>query len=149
MLEGCQTQKSKEPCQTPGAGTSTIATEPLGGTVDYVTGGAEPSVGIGLEPGGEATMLVVYECAVGGGTRISERGGVIATTAADVLSKSLSLKFTAKKNHQQPDAFEGDPSLVLTALIEPLGGTASEAGSTWSATITATLEEPLEIKATN
>ncbi len=148
-LEGCQTVKSKEPCQTPGAGAATIATEPLNGTIDYVTGGEVPSVGIALEPAGEATMLVTYECAVGGGTRISERGSVIATTPADVLSKSISLKFTAKKNHQQPEAFEGQPNSVLTALIEPLGGGATEAGSTWSATITATLEEALEIKATN
>jgi phospholipase C len=149
VLEGCHTIKANAPCQTQGAGAETIATEPLNGLIEYVTGGEAPTVGIGLEPAGEATALVTYECAVGGGTRITERGGVIATTAADVLSKSLSLKFTAKKNRQQPEAFEGQPNLVLTALIEPLGGGMSEAGSTWAATITATLEEALEIKATN
>ena len=149
VLEGCHTAKSMAPCQTAGADSEVIRTEPLNGTIDYVTGGGAPTVGIALEPAGEATSLVTYECAVGAGTRISERGGVIATTAADVLAKSLSLKFTAKKNRQQPEAFEGHPNTVLTALIEPLGGAASEAGSTWTATITATLEEALEIKATN
>ena len=149
VLEGCHTTKAMAPCQTQGAGAETIVTEPLNGLIDYVTGGEAPTVGIALEPAGEATALVTYECAVGGGTRISERGGVIATTAADVLSKSLALKFTAKKNRQQPEAFEGQPNLVLTALIEPLRRWSHRTGATWAATITATLEEALEIKATN
>ncbi len=148
-LEGCKTVKGKEACETAGSAAGVIATEALEGGLGLIHGGEPPAAGIDLKATSESGAVARYECAGGGGARLIEHGSVIATAPANAMSKSLALKFTAKKGHQQPEAFEGQPSDVLSVLIEPLGSASSEAPSTWAGKVTGTLEEPLEIKASS
>ena len=71
-------------------------------------------------------------------------GGAIAVTApADKMTSAFTLALTAKKGKQKPEAFEGGAS---DALLATFGGAAAEPAGL-SVAVTASGEEPLEIKA--
>jgi phospholipase C len=144
-LEGCALVKPKTPCETAGAQSGAIETEALQGKVGYIHDGEPPTVGVDLRPAGAGAAVDSYEC---GATKLIEQGSVVGSMPANVMSKTLSLQFVAKNGRQQPEAFEGEPTDVLRALIEPLGAATSETASSWNTKITGSFAEALEIKAT-
>ncbi|HEX8714955.1 MAG TPA: hypothetical protein VF706_05230, partial [Solirubrobacteraceae bacterium] len=77
-------------------------------------------------------------------SKVLVEGGLIGVTSAlDKMSRTLTLKFSAKRGKQRPEAFEGGAPDVLIASLA--GAPPERAGI--AATTSVTSEEPLEIKA--
>ncbi len=126
-------------CQSEGAGPGEIVSNALAGHLGFVKVGGKPSVGWDVAPA-SGPDLMTFKCS---GTEVSIAGSVIApVTKIDKMAATFSLKFTAKKGKQAPEAFESGPkdtlSFVTQSGEEPVGLTMKDSMVN---------EEPLEIKA--
>jgi hypothetical protein len=126
-------------CQSENAQPGEVATSPLEGRLAMIKGGATPSVGWELQPT-SGPVLASFAC---GESRVSMTGSVIASvTAIDKMTATLSLRYTASKGKQAPEAFEGGAKNTLSFVSK-----SAEEQVGLTATSTLTNEESIEIKA--
>ncbi len=147
-LTGCE-QPGRGTCQDEDASSGEIALAPLEGELGTISKANSetkpPSTGTALRPTAGKSEVAVLECGSGASAqKVLVEGSLIgAVGALDKMSSSLTLTFSAKKGKQKPEAFEGGAPDVLLASFG--AGSAERVGL--SATVSASSEEPLEIKA--
>jgi phospholipase C len=146
-LKGCE-QPGQGSCQNEDASSGEVTTAPLEGelgTIKAASGKKAPSVGTALtRAGGGPSGVAKFYCGTIAGGQVLLEGSLIAvTTAVDTMSPTVTLTLTGKKGKQKPEAFEG---AAAEPLLASLSGAASERASIASS-LTASGEEPLEIKA--
>jgi hypothetical protein len=102
-----------------------------------------PSIGSSLRVADGLSALAAFICGTAANQVVLEGSAIAVTTPADKMTSAFTLALSAKKGKQKPEAFEGGASDVLLATF---GGAAIERAGL-SLTLTASDEEPLEIKA--
>ena len=140
-------------CQSEGAVAGEITLHALEGGLGFIRdqikeGRLFLSVGLDLEPSGSEPYVATFACGgvlEGSDAQVLVRGSVIAPiTPIDRMSPTASLRYTAARGQQRPEALEGaQADVLLTSLA---GGAFEQSGLTATSTITD--EEPVEIKAT-
>jgi hypothetical protein len=135
-------------CHNEKATSGEITLSPLEGDLGVIktaAGKKPPTVGVSLHPANGQANLAEFLCGpeVGGVKVLLEGSTIAALTPVDAMSQSYTLKLTAKKGKQTPEAFAGG---VADVLLASFGEAAAErAALTSSAAISA--QEAVEIKA--
>lgn len=151
-LHGCANAAGSESCQTSPLMAGEIATsQPLEGTLAYISGGEGKllRVGLDLQPEQTQAALLSFAC---GSEAWTLTGSVIGQISPlNRMTSSFRLQLHARGSEQVPQSLRGEPPDTLTAT-RVLGAEArtEAAGLTLrgeSESLAAQNEEPLEIKA--
>jgi hypothetical protein len=131
---GCEQAGVK--CSSSGSGAGEIASPALEGLLG-IESKAKKKLALEVSPADKSGPLLQYAC---GANTTSVSGAVLVPVAAGKMAASGSLKFSASKGKQKPEALEGASKTVLEAAVN--GGTPEQVGLT--SKITLTNEETLE-----
>jgi len=145
-LSGCENYKTKEACQSAGAGEGEIVAKSLHANLCFIEDAVHElnnetvSVGWSLEGG---STLISGTCGSHAET-LTATGSVIGPVSAiDKMAPSFSLKYAAKGGIQAPEEFEEEPQDTLTATL----GSQTDQKAGLTSTVKITNGEKLEIKA--
>jgi phospholipase C len=144
-------------CEEPGHGechdekqtSGEIALSPLEGALGTIKAATTakkpkpPSIGSSLRVADGQSAPAAFICGTTANQVVLEGDAIAVTAPADKMTSAFTLALTAKKGKQKPEAFEGGAS---DALLATFGGAAAERAGL-SVALTASDEEPLEIKA--
>lgn len=143
-FSGCESGGIK--CNTPAAGTGVIKVKELLGELGVYQKGApstKDKIGNLLWPNGgtptSGSELVEFNCA---GLVVKVKNAVISPVTSNSMKKVATVKFTAAKGVQKPNAFVGGPETALESKFGP----APYEKSGQSATTIQTNEELVEIR---
>lgn len=147
-LSGCE-EPGHGDCHDEKASSGEIVLSPLEGELGTIKKATEakkpkpPSTGSSLHGAGGQAAVAAFVCA-GAAEQVLIEGAAIGVSAPlDKMTRSFTLTLSAKNGRQKPEAFEGG---ALDTLLATLGGGSPERAAL-SVALSATGEEPLEIKA--
>ena len=106
-LTGCELPSSKAKCASAGGAPGEIVTEQLEGVLGIDTLGetaAKNKIGLDLFPVGKTGPLMEFSCA---STTVSVQGSVIVPVTANKMLLTETVKASAGKGEQKPEAFVG------------------------------------------
>jgi phospholipase C len=147
-LTGCE-EASHGECHDEKQTAGEIVLAPLEGELGTITAATTakkpkpPSIGSSLHAHEGQAAVASFVCGSVANAIVLEGAAIAVTTPLDKMTPTFTLALAAKKGKQKPEAFEG--GAVSTLLASLAGGAPERAGL--SVTLTASGEEPLEIKA--
>ncbi len=147
-LTGCE-EAGRGECHDEKQSAGEIALNPLEGELGTITVASTakkpkpPSIGSSLHARGGQADIASFVCGSAINSIVIEGAAIAVTAPLDSMTAKFTLALAATKGKQKPEAFEGGaPASLLVSLA---GGAPERAGL--SVTLTASGEEPLEIKA--
>jgi phospholipase C len=144
-------------CEEPGHGechdekqtAGEIALSPLEGELGTIKAAAAakkpkpPSIGSSLHGARGQALVAAFVCGTAANQVLLEGSAIGVAAPLDTMTRTFTLKLTATKGKQKPEAFEGGAG---DALLVSIGGRAAERAGL-SVALTGVSEEPLEVKA--
>jgi phospholipase C len=147
-LTGCE-QASHGECHDEKQTAGEIVLAPLEGELGTIKAATTakkpkpPSIGSSLHARDGQAMIASFVCGSAANAIIVEGTAIAVTTPPDKITPAFTLALAANKGKQKPEALEGG---ATSTLLASLAGSAPERAGL-SVTLTASGEEPLEIKA--
>jgi phospholipase C len=149
-LTGCE-EPGRGECHDEKQTSGEIALSPLEGELGTIAQPAPapakkpkpPSIGSSLRVADGQSDVAAFVCGSAANQVVLDGSAIAVTAPADKMTSAFTLTLTAKKGKQKPDAFEGG---AADSLLASFGAAAAERAGL-SVALTASGEEPLEIKA--